>query len=216
MNEERTCPQCGQIKPVTDFYDVAAVRYQHGRRRKSICTACDNTNARRRQQATRRRERNERVPSGARDGRGRPRASAPAGWMTAREVADYLRVSRQRVHRLGQQGHLAIDRQGTLVSYCVASVTAYAQSHGGADGPPVRRGRPRATSPEGVLTVREVADSLGVSRQQVYRLGRQGHLTVVREGTAVSYRVESVTAYAHTHGGAAIRLPDERATGGEP
>ena len=133
---KRRCPQCGQIKPVTDFYDVAAVRYQHGRRRKSICKACDNTNARRRQQATRQRERDARAVSGVRDGppvrRGRPRASSPAGWMTAREVADYLRVSRQRVHRLGQQGHLAIDRQGTLVYYRVASVTAYAQSHGGA------------------------------------------------------------------------------------
>jgi excisionase family DNA binding protein len=62
------------------------------------------------------------------------------------------------------------------------------------------------------MTAREVADYLRVSRQRVHMLGQQGHLTVNRQGTLVYYRVESVTAYAQSHGGAAIRLPDEEST----
>jgi transcription elongation factor Elf1 len=53
---QRTCPVCGQTKPVSVFYVVKAKHYAGGRRVKAVCKACDKAGAKERMRAYRARQ----------------------------------------------------------------------------------------------------------------------------------------------------------------
>lgn len=118
----RTCPQCGETKPISDFYTVKAANYSDGMRVKAVCKACDKAGARERMRAFR-----ERAPKPSPKQRGRPVPTPPPGMLRGAEVAARLGISRQRVHVLAQSGRLDIVRAGKAIFYTESSVQALEQ-----------------------------------------------------------------------------------------
>jgi hypothetical protein len=118
-DETRTCPSCGRTLPLSAFYTVKAERYRGGQRVKAVCKDCDKAGATERMRASR-----ERQPKPPPKPRGRRAATPPAGTLGGAAVAERLGISRQRVHRLAQQGKLEPVRDGKRVFYTEASVQA--------------------------------------------------------------------------------------------
>ena len=121
----RTCPQCGETKPISAFYTVKAANYADGIRVKAVCKACDKAGARERMRALR-----ERAPKQPPKQRGRPIPTTPPGMLRGTEVAARLGISRQRVHMLTQIGKLEAVRDGTTLFYYEASVRALEEERG--------------------------------------------------------------------------------------
>jgi excisionase family DNA binding protein len=111
------------------------------------------------------------------------------GWMAVREAAEFLGVSRQRIHQLIAEGRIRAQRYGghaLIVEQ--ASVEALVRPR--RNGPSPLQGEP------GWLPVWEVARSLGVCRQRVHQLIADGRITARRfAGRAFIVEQASVNMY---------------------
>jgi excisionase family DNA binding protein len=124
-----------------------------------------------------------------------PDPVAPA-YVSIKEAAQQLGVSRQRVNQLIHQGKLTARKIGS--SWVVEKSALVAK-------PPSRRPEPSSAD---YVSVQEAAWLLGVSRQRVNKLIQENKLEARRVGASWNIKLSAVTPQAHSRDDVPVATPE--------